>query len=409
MNFFRQFVHRPQQVWLRKLIFQVHLWAGLIIGIYVMLIGLSGSILVFREELERVSHSEMLRPVNAQGAQIDILTATEKIEAAYPKKKVTFIYAPTPERPVFLGFLREKKGSLTVSIDPTTGKILGAVDLQKSVLSWVAQFHYFLLAGRWPGLMLNGIGAACLLLLTITGIVLWWPGLKSWKRGFWVDFKRSWKRINFDSHNVVGFWTLAIVFFWAVSGVYFAWPRQFAAVVNFFSPVSQIGRVRVQPNSSGKIADTHAMISQAKALSPGTTLAAVSFPFDKKSPFLVYMARKKPKNLLEADYIYFDPATGKHLSTWHRGEANTVGEWVIWSMIPFHFGTFWGLGVKIIWALLGLSLPFLVITGTLMYWNRALSKKWKKLRHGDASVKPAVRKQPVTVGQPETVSAREHL
>jgi uncharacterized iron-regulated membrane protein len=45
-----------------------------------------------------------------------------------------------------------------------------------------------------------------------------------------------------------------------------------------------------------------------------------------------------------------------------------------------HFGTSWGAGVKIVWAAAGLALPLLLITGTLMYWNRSLRKKWKALQ-----------------------------
>jgi uncharacterized iron-regulated membrane protein len=44
-----------------------------------------------------------------------------------------------------------------------------------------------------------------------------------------------------------------------------------------------------------------------------------------------------------------------------------------------HFGVYWGLGVKIAWAVIGLAIPALAVTGLLMYWNRTLRKKWKRL------------------------------
>ncbi|HXA67714.1 MAG TPA: PepSY-associated TM helix domain-containing protein, partial [Bryobacteraceae bacterium] len=52
MNFLRQFVHRPQRLWVRQFNFQVHLWAGIILSLYMIVIGVSGAILVFRTELE---------------------------------------------------------------------------------------------------------------------------------------------------------------------------------------------------------------------------------------------------------------------------------------------------------------------------------------------------------------------
>lgn len=49
-------------------------------------------------------------------------------------------------------------------------------------------------------------------------------------------------------------------------------------------------------------------------------------------------------------------------------------------MAPLHFGNRWGFTVKILWAVLGLSIPILTITSFLMYWNRYLSKKWRQLQ-----------------------------
>src|SRR4051794_13504421 len=51
MTGWQQWVTRPQQLWLRRAIFQVHLWSGIGVGLYVLLISVTGSILVFRNEL----------------------------------------------------------------------------------------------------------------------------------------------------------------------------------------------------------------------------------------------------------------------------------------------------------------------------------------------------------------------
>lgn len=47
-------------------------------------------------------------------------------------------------------------------------------------------------------------------------------------------------------------------------------------------------------------------------------------------------------------------------------------------MGPIHFGVYWGMTVKIIWAVLGFALSLLAVTGILMYWNRSLGKQWRK-------------------------------
>ena len=51
MTFLQQAVHHPRKLWLRKAVFQVHLWAGLLLTLYIVVIALTGSILVFEDEL----------------------------------------------------------------------------------------------------------------------------------------------------------------------------------------------------------------------------------------------------------------------------------------------------------------------------------------------------------------------
>ena len=60
------------------------------------------------------------------------------------------------------------------------------------------------------------------------------------------------------------------------------------------------------------------------------------------------------------------------LTVWHYGRNQTAGDWVLWAMHPLHYGTLWGRWVKVVWALVGLSLAVLSISGVLMYWNRWL-------------------------------------
>ena len=60
----------------------------------------------------------------------------------------------------------------------------------------------------------------------------------------------------------------------------------------------------------------------------------------------------------------------------------SVGDWLIWLQIPLHFGTSWGLAVKMIWAAAGLVLPLLAISGLVMYWNRVVRHKFQRLRTG---------------------------
>ncbi len=98
------------------------------------------------------------------------------------------------------------------------------------------------------------------------------------------------------------------------------------------------------------------------------------------------MRRRDSPGYEYVDTVYFNPYTGEYISTWRYGVNRSLGDWIIWSQVPLHFGTYWGLGVKIVWAAAGLAIPLLAITGLLMYWNRALRRRWKTLRKARSAV-----------------------
>ena len=384
MRFLHEFTHRPQQVWLRKAMFQVHLWLGLFLVVYVVLIGVSGSILVLRQEFQEwTGLNPDFGPIHGSGPMLGFAGVERVVRSQFPKAQIGFMYPPRAENPAYLALVREGRKRFGISIHPYTGAVLAAAAPTPNWLTWVGQLHYFLLLGRSPGLWLNGVGSALLLVMTITGMVLWWPGIRQWLRAFVIDFRRSWKRIIWDSHNVVGFWTLSIVSFWALSGVYLVRPQEFTAVVNLVSAVSIEGarenRVRASENKTGRVNDLADITARAAGRIPGSHIGAISFPAAKTAPLMLYMVRDGRESLSGADFLYFDSATGRHLKTSLRNNPQSLGDWIIWSMRPFHFGTHWGLAVKLIWFVLGLALPFLAVTGVVMYWNRYLSKKWKLL------------------------------
>ncbi len=148
---------------------------------------------------------------------------------------------------------------------PTDGKVLGEFPRVGNWLDVVEALHVSLLIRqRGQGRMLNGIGAAFLLLLNATGMVIWWPGIRNWRRALKVDFRRNWRRINFDMHVSVGFWTILIASFWAVSGIYFGWPRQIFQFVNSISPVitARPPAITVTPESSAPEPDLRSLVEQ---------------------------------------------------------------------------------------------------------------------------------------------------
>jgi uncharacterized iron-regulated membrane protein len=393
------FFAHPQRVWLRIALFQIHLWTGLTLGFYVCVMGLSGSAIVLEDELTRLTRPDLFRRHSHEIQPWGLLPETiKRVERTYPQFQFTEVFFPTRSSPViqFEGTGKDAKAGGSVAnvyVDPSTGQILGSTD-RTFWISWIRGLHVRLLAGR-TGLILNGCGAILLLMLAATGSVLWWPGVRNWKRAFKVDLRRRWTRINFDLHSAIGLWLLFFVSTWSLSGIYFVWPRQFVAVLDSVTPTKSAvyPTVRVTPRSQPAV-EIGELIEKALSLKPGAHVLEIELPQQSDDPAVVVVAYED--NFRLATYFFFDPFTGENLRIWERAKRPSLGSSILPWMIDLHFGQGWGLTFKLIWALLGLSLPVMAVTGALMYWNRFLCKKWRKTQRSrvrSAQAKAALEEQ----------------
>jgi uncharacterized iron-regulated membrane protein len=223
---------------LRKALFQIHLWTGIGVGLYVVAICVTGSVTVFRNEFY-----EYFRPgTRVEVRQTERLTDEGIAEAArrqYPGFEVSSVQlrrrTPTASAEVWL-----KKGDTELHrlFDPYDGADLGdAEPAATRMFEKVAEFHDNLLGDR-VGRDLNGIGGIVLAVMSLTGMVIWWPGIRGLRRGLLLKWNTSWKRFNWDLHNVMGFWAFALVFMWAITGIYMVFPDPFLNVLDFLQPPS---------------------------------------------------------------------------------------------------------------------------------------------------------------------------
>jgi uncharacterized iron-regulated membrane protein len=238
MTFRERALRRPQTLWIRKAVFQVHLWTGIGVGLYIVVASLSGSAVVFRRELMR---SLANRPqISAHDATTHRLTEVELAAAArraFPDYTVTKVWvARNGERPIDIWMSRGRAGKKHL-FDPYTGADLGeTITPGVRTLDWLVSLHDDLLTG-FTGRTVNGVGAIVLVALCVTGAIVWWPGSASWRRSLGVQWRAGWKRMNWDLHSAIGFWSFLFVFMWALSGIYLVFPHPFMAVVDFLEPL----------------------------------------------------------------------------------------------------------------------------------------------------------------------------
>ena len=296
MSYWQQWLKRPRTVWLRKALFQIHLWSGLGVGLYLVVISVTGSVLVFRSELRQTF---MPQPVfvAAEGERLDEDGMIAAAERAWPDASVS-IFAERDEPTQAVTISANRDGDVQqMLLDPYTGADLGnAMPAGWRLTTWLLDLHDNLLSGT-TGRAVNGVGAIMMTLLSVTGLIIWWPGIRNWRRSLTVDMRANWRRLNWSLHGAIGFWTVALVFMWGFTGIYLCFPVPFQAFVDYVDPLN--------------------------------------------------------------------------METFE----DRVGDAVLYWFSRLHFGRFYGMTSKVLWALLGLVPVAMFFTGGLMWWNRVVRRR----------------------------------
>ena len=231
----QRWVRQPQKVWLRRALFQAHLWSGIAAGLYILMMSVTGSVLVYRNELYRAATSE---PIISTGPG-PRLTDDQLAEAAgrvYPGYRVVNILRPpNPDQAVEVSLRRGgeiKKRLFDVRSGSDLGNSISALFL---FVSELLDLHDNLLAGS-TGRTVNGAGAFAVLVVAVTGLVIWWPGIKTWRRSLILRRGVGWKRQTWQLHSAIGFWSLGFTLIFGLSGVYLCFPQQVQDLADWLEP-----------------------------------------------------------------------------------------------------------------------------------------------------------------------------
>jgi uncharacterized iron-regulated membrane protein len=233
----QRWLHQPQTVWARKVLFQVHLWTGLSLGLYVLMISVTGSVLVYRDELFRAATPPPLI-VTGSGARLTDNELRDAATHAFPGFTVARITRARNSDQAVTVTLRRGPEEKRRLVDPYTGKDLGnAVPFGITLVSQLLALHDDLLGGH-TGRKVNGLGALLVLVLAATGVVTWWPGIKTWRRSLIVHRGVGWRRFLWDLHGMVGFWSFAFIVLFGITGLYLSNPQAFQDLGDHLQPLT---------------------------------------------------------------------------------------------------------------------------------------------------------------------------
>jgi uncharacterized iron-regulated membrane protein len=374
----------------------LHLWLGLISGLVVFVVAITGCLFSFQKEISESLHRDQFFVSVPQNAKALSITKLQSIANHALKGNASFIttfsdparswefmeYQPGNKNAFwFFGTIKSYQSAF---VNPYTGDVLGVKDYKKDFFVIVKYLHWSLLLNNKYGQPIVGYATLIFVLLMISGLILWWPkNLKksSLDKSFKIKWKASFKRVNYDLHNVLGFYALFIGIFLGLTGMVFAmkWFETTVYVIanlsatppKFVSATSDSTRQSL--NNPLDIAFYTAKNSMPKADRIGLSLAA-------GTKGVIYASGYRGKETFyDYDQLQFDQYTGKLLNRQNYQDKNN-GEKIIAMNYDIHVGAIKGLPGKILAFLASLICASLPITGFIIWLNKKKKAESKAQR-----------------------------
>jgi uncharacterized iron-regulated membrane protein len=352
----------PRSVWRR-----VHLWIALCVGILVVPIGLTGTLLVVHDELDRLIDPAVYvvtgaDPVGAPGLYL------ENALAAVPGSAVVRVRFPAAVAPVAVLLRGGGAGetSRIAYLDPPTGEVLGVRDFRGTFVGLVHSLHGNLLLPGFNGRAIVGWAGVGLFVSALTGLLLWWPRRGGFVRGL------SWRRgivTSVNLHNMFGAWICVPLAVVAGTGITLAFPDQARSTIGLFAETTprpeQSGKPMARPEQAP---DKVAALALAEL--DGARLVSLAVPTERARIWRVQLGRGD-----ELRSVTVEDATG----TVALLPPAVPGDLFATTLRRLHEGDHNGRLWRAIVFVTGLAPLALLVTGLVMWRRRVKSSELRVL------------------------------
>ncbi|SDI87640.1 Uncharacterized iron-regulated membrane protein [Frankineae bacterium MT45] len=417
----------------RSIIF-LHRWTSLLLGLLLLVITTSGAAVVYTPEWLKLTNSEIFQ-VSASAHPISVPQAVDIVNRAHPEFEAAGVNvysglyeitsADDDTHPGFYG------------VDPGSGRITGYTNPNQGFMAFMNQIHecfftcddypgylpflekpaptlgmHWMKDVTWSGLILGTMGAF-LLFLALSGIWLWWPGLKRWSHGFRVRWKKGRYARDYDLHQVIGMAAVPFLLIWGLTGAGFEFHwvgTAWYAVTGGHQPAEE------DPFVSNEVKDPKTpdiglaqAITSARTLAGDAKLVYASSPTadDATSTYNFYFSKgfdQYQHGAYPGEYgVAVDRHDASRVHASDYGHADTLSNqlWDNWNAPMFHFGQSVNGWWRIPWFLFGLTPILLAITGVSTWLakrgvkrKRTQAKKAREAREAASGAQPAPEPEP---------------
>jgi uncharacterized iron-regulated membrane protein len=369
---------------MKRLIFKIHRMVGIMAGLLLAIIGLTGSSLVFREEITMFLHPQLQVVVEecdscAPRVRLLLQQVADLIYPQFPQQRIQFIELPQqPSQPYHLLLKSSTKALTDVYLHPYQGNVLAVLPRDQNVMAVIRQLHVSFLAGE-PGKYVVGSCGLLLLALAMTGTLLW-SGWRRLKDGFRLRWKTSRLALNYDLHQVGGIISAIFLLIFAATGVLMTFDEPVLALSHGID--SSHSQVPKPPSSTSPANSKQPTLDELLKIANGSLPEGeATFIFPALTEKAAVRVRKRlPQDLHPngKSYIFLDQNDGHLLRIDRIFDASWVEKLLAWAY-PIHIGSYAGWLSRSIYGVMGFILGGLFGTGLLLWWSRTYASRRKQV------------------------------
>jgi uncharacterized iron-regulated membrane protein len=328
----------------RRLLHLAHLWLGLILCVPLVLLGLTGTILVFDKDFRPASRATVgtSQPIAA------IIAAAAK---AAPDHQKPSIYSPPSDENAMASVRFSAGGGQRGGPGGFGAQILvDPVSLQTSMAApngFIRQVHMLhgnlLMSGRTGRGIIGWLGVV-MVIMGFSGLVIWWPRPGRWVAAFKVGRGAKGVRLHRELHGAVGIWGLIVFITVSVSGVYLGFPETMGGL---FGVEANAPPPKVEPVTQTQPLDADGAVAVATAAMPGGTLRSLGLPARPDQPYRVMLMRAGSADGAPATTVFVDPwkaavieirdpaalGIGPRLAAWQHATHAGEGLGPVWHIL----------------------------------------------------------------------------
>ncbi len=340
----------------------VHAWAGALLALLLIVLGLSGSLLVLKDDWLRAT-----LPAARQGViptPQALGEAAEALETAYPGEIKSLVFA-RPDLGVHRAYLAHEASAYADG----SGGVVAAWQGDGRLEAWTFDLHHRLLAGE-PGELVVGVTGLAGAVLTLTGLVIWFPSWRAFAGRLWPRSAR--RRDLVSAHRDTGMIFLIPVFTLCLTGGAIIFHEQSQALMTAAFPG---GTKAPRPPEAGTgDIDWPRALASAQARFPDSALRMGVWPAKAGAPAVIRLRQAGEWHPNGRTLVYIDPATSQAIGALDS-RALAPGMRAYNAFYPLHAASVGGRAYDIVIFASGLALAGL---GGVGLWSFLIKPRQRR-------------------------------